>query len=396
MCLHTDLQYSISIYAHKGEADGTKIHPYPFTSEDHTIQVNSQGILFHFDVILMNCVSPRQKNDRNNSDIDQVDSDGEEEVHNSDQEDENSLNLESALSTSARNTSTHSYDQFEFERSTYSTKSENISHTSQPLCYRTEKNDKLTQIWPVAATVLVLSLLIIYYIIWPTTSTSPMLYDCPQFKELTKQFGKQDKLLFKSLKAGIESVLNNRPPNPSVFLLAYSDMESAKRLMEEIVRATANCMNSNRPIELDGKSFATEEMTGDYGVIIDRYRGQLEENGIMYVADLNRVPFEAAQAFHTICDTVTPLVHRAVIFFTIKLYESESNITAKKLSEMVENELQKNWRQDDKIEVDTLKALIGRVTDQVFLLKTENWILRLHNCEIFLLLLRLSTETCVK
>lgn len=197
-------------------------------------------------------------------------------------------------------------------------------------------------------------------------------FDCPQFKELTKRFTGQDTNLWKSLKIGIESVLNNKPTTPSIFLLAYYDINTAHRVMKEVLAATADCMNSSNPIQLDGSTFATNEMIADYGIIINQYRDRLQHDGIMFVSDLNQVPAEAAQVFHTICDTITPLVDRAVIFFTVYVHESDKALSSRRVSELVETELEKNWNRNNKVSVDTLKALIGRVTDQVLLLKTEN------------------------
>lgn len=200
----------------------------------------------------------------------------------------------------------------------------------------------------------------------------PPRFDCPQFKELTKRFSGQDTILWKSLKIGIEGVLNNKPTTPSIFLLAYHDTDTARRVMEEVVAATAACMNSSNPIQLDGRTFVTAEMLTDYGIIIEQYRDRLKHDGIMYVSDLNQMPAEAAQVFHTICDTITPLVGRAVIYFTVYVDEGDKNLSTRRVSELVETELETNWNRNRKVSADTLKALIGRVTDQVFLLKSEN------------------------
>lgn len=197
-------------------------------------------------------------------------------------------------------------------------------------------------------------------------------FQCPRFKELQKQFTHQDGLLWKSLAIGIENVLNQTPAQPSVFLLAYNDLKSSETVMANILNATANCMQSQNPIKLDGRSFATELMLIDYGVIIETYRQQLESEGIMYVADLDETPAKAAQAFHTICDTITPFVERSVIFFTLRVDQYHKNMPPKQVHELVEAKLEHNW---DEINRDTLKALIGRVTDQVFLLHSENDVL---------------------
>lgn len=192
---------------------------------------------------------------------------------------------------------------------------------------------------------------------------------CPQFKELQKQFTRQDQSLWKSLKVGIENMLNKLPPQPNVFLLAYNDHETSEAVMASILNVTATCMQSNDPIKLNGRTFVTESMLQDYGEIIETYRDRLEHEGIMYVADLHEIPGQAAQAFHTICDTVTPFVERSIIFFTLYVDQYDEQMKPKKVHELVEAKLERNWAD---INHNTLKALIGRVTDQVFLLRSEN------------------------
>lgn len=195
---------------------------------------------------------------------------------------------------------------------------------------------------------------------------------CPQFKELTKEFPHQDKLLWRSLQKGIENVLNRNPSQPSVFLIAYNDMATSKNVMDKILNATVSCMKSQEPIKIDGGSFATEEMVKDYGVIIGNYRERLQKEGIMFVEDVNRTPARAAQAFHAICDTETPLVERAVIFFTVRLDEYDANMEPNRVHSLIENKLERNWGKDTAINEDILKALIVRMTDQMFLLHSEN------------------------
>lgn len=194
---------------------------------------------------------------------------------------------------------------------------------------------------------------------------------CPQFKELTKHFRHQDMLLWKSLKVGIENVINENPAKPSVFLLAYSDIETSRDVMAKILNATAECMQTTRPIQLNGATFATPEMVKDYGEIIAKYRNELKQEKIMYVSDVNKTPAAAAQVFHTICDTVEPLVEKAVIFLTVYLEPGNYEQNAASVLRKVEQTLETNWH-SNAVSENTLKALIGRVTDQVFLLHSES------------------------
>lgn len=243
--------------------------------------------------------------------------------------------------------------------------------TSQPQNDESRNEEKSYNSIFIIGAVIVIVLSVLFFFVPEEVGVAPR-FNCPQFKELTKRFTGQDTNLWKSLKVGIEGVLNNKPTTPSIFLLAYHDSNTVHRVMKEVLAATADCMNSSNPIELDGRTFATSEMIADYGIIIDQYRDRLKHDGIMFVSDLNYVPAEAAQVFHTICDTITPLVDRAVIFFTVYVHESGKSLSTRGVSELVETELATNWNRDKKVSADTLKALIGRVTDQVLLLKAEN------------------------
>lgn len=222
---------------------------------------------------------------------------------------------------------------------------------------------------------LMASTAIVIYLVFGLSSQSiapKQPISCPQFKELTKYFLHQDMLLWKSLRIGIENVLNENPAKPSVFLLAYSDIETTENLMAKILNATANCMQTKRPIQLNGATFATNEMVKDYGEIIAKYRDELKKEKILYVSDVNKTPAAAAQVFHTICDTVEPLVEKAVIFFTVYLEPDNYDPNPISLLHKVEQVLENNWHTDNAVSENTLKALIGRVTDQVFLLRSEN------------------------
>ena len=202
----------------------------------------------------------------------------------------------------------------------------------------------------------------------PAPAQTPI--SCPKFKEFSKSFS-QEKILWQSLTTGVESVLNKKPPTPSIFLLAYNDHRTSEVLMRNIINATAECMKSSNPILLDGRTFVSKKMLEDYGEIIETYREQLERNGIMYVSDLNKTPAQAAQAFHSICDTVTPLVQRAVIYFTVQVDQSDLNLPPVQLLKLVENKLSDEWRREATVSENTLKALITRVTDQVLLLRAD-------------------------
>lgn len=204
-------------------------------------------------------------------------------------------------------------------------------------------------------------------------------YRCIEFMELSEQFPNQDGVMWKSIRRGVEGVLNDVPQRPSTFLLAYNDPTTSNAIMEKILNATVHCMHSNNsPLKLDGNAIAGESTAMvNHGDIIDMYEVPLKNAGVMYVSNINQISMPAAQMFHVFCDTITPLVARAVIFLTIYIDEYERNIGAKKLLGIVEKDLKRHWvanASGSNLE-NTLEALIVRVTDQVFLLHPEKRLL---------------------
>ncbi len=110
------------------------------------------------------------------------------------------------------------------------------------------------------------------------------------FERSQHDFPNQNKILWKSLEHGVESVLNVIPTSPSIFLLAYEDVKSANRITQSIVQRTTECMASTvDALELSPADLAYSEMKSDYGVVIKKYKNQLRTSGVMLVKDLNKV-----------------------------------------------------------------------------------------------------------
>lgn len=280
-----------------------------------------------------------------------------------------------SYSSSRGDGSYNEYSRESGERS-YMHSSPKVVHESVPLPSRHQfaqsTPKQYTALWIFFMATVVATIVVVLFI-YGIASTKQLIapkepISCPQFIELNKHFLHQDLLLWKSLRIGIENVLNKNPAKPSVFLLAYTDVETTKNLMAKIINATANCMRSSSPIQLNGATFATAEMINDYGEIIAKYRDQLQQEKIMYVSDVNKTPVAAAQVFHAICDTIEPLVEKAVIFLTV--YLEPGSYEQNGVLRTVEQVLETDWM-DDSVSENTLKALIGRVTDQVFLVHSE-------------------------
>lgn len=202
------------------------------------------------------------------------------------------------------------------------------------------------------------------------------MHQCLEFDELRKEFSNQDALMWKSLRKGVEGVLNDVPQRPSTFLMAYNDAVTSDRLMEKILNATVHCMHASDPLKLDGNAIGRSTTAPSHGDIITMYERPLKDAGIMFVANIGRITMPTAQMFHVICDTFTPLVARAVIFLTLHVDRYERNMAPSGLLRLVEAELERNWHANatDSNE-NILEALIARVTDQVFLLHPEQRLL---------------------
>lgn len=267
-------------------------------------------------------------------------------------------------STSQLNMST------ELEASRNLSKLRNTSSTSA-----TPAKPTNTVLWTVVGLVAVIVAAGAYA--WLSPGSGRPKQQCAEFDELRKQFPNQDAIMWRSLRKGVEDVLNNVPQRPSTFLLAYHDPATSDRLMEQILTATAHCMRTGDTLKLDGNEIGGRSAAAHtHGDIIAMYERPLKATGIMYVADISRIAMPTAQMFHVICDTVTPLVARAVIFLTLHIERYERNMAPRHLLRLVEEELERNWHANatDSNE-NILEALIARVTDQLFLVHPEKRLL---------------------
>ncbi|CAD7081554.1 unnamed protein product [Hermetia illucens] len=188
---------------------------------------------------------------------------------------------------------------------------------------------------------------------------------CENFESLKKTFPNQNEYIWRALKTGVEGVLNNHPPKPSVFLFLHRDDNSAGRIITKIVDTAAACFNPTlKAVTLDSDEFSSEDAQGDYGVIIKRYKEALRNGGVVLIADLNKIPSQTARALHFICDNENPMINNVVIFLTLTPLTDVG-----KPVEMAEDTLNLIW--NSTIDQNTLSALVTRVTDQVISLHPE-------------------------
>lgn len=155
-----------------------------------------------------------------------------------------------------------------------------------------EKKESSNHVLWVLAVVIIFGLLAVYFVMYHgqvNGHVHPAEQRC-SFDVCELKFPNQDRVLWKSLEYGVENVLNKIPTSPSIFLLAYHDMNSANRITRCVVKRTTECMKSKgNALELSPADLESTEMKSDYGVVITKYQNQLKKSGVMLVNDLNKV-----------------------------------------------------------------------------------------------------------
>lgn len=142
--------------------------------------------------------------------------------------------------------------------------------------------------------------------------------DCSAFLNM-HQFKNQDKILWKSLKSGIEGTFNSSiKPQPSIFALFSNDKDTMDNIMREIIDITKKCIDSTKePINLSKNDLSSNELQEDHTKLILKFKSELEEREIMIINDIDKVPITVIPSLHSFCDTINPLVAKSIIFITI-------------------------------------------------------------------------------
>lgn len=185
-----------------------------------------------------------------------------------------------------------------------------------------------------------------------------------RFVELKANFPNQSSNFWRSLEVGLENVLDSSNTQPNIVLFIFNGIVFPEDLFNGIVEITKEWIGNNvEPLELTKTDFSTEDIENDYGVVLDIYTPKLIESGFMIVRDINDIPANAAQAFHSFCDVYNPAVERAVIFFTMKVNEFVVAENSTKVAELL---LKNVW---NVLQLNVLQPLIGRITDDVLVIK---------------------------
>lgn len=67
------------------------------------------------------------------------------------------------------------------------------------------------------------------------------IYQNCSFLDLEKKYQTQIEILWKSLRIGIESVLNNEKPSPAIYLLLHNGKKSSRNLVKNIALRASEC-----------------------------------------------------------------------------------------------------------------------------------------------------------
>lgn len=160
--------------------------------------------------------------------------------------------------------------------------------------------------------------------------TTPARINC-NFDDIRSKLPEQDEYFWKTVKTGVEYVINNDPTAPSTYLLLYNDTLLAKKILREIINRIKTCMNTDHdPIIIHSTDLETTAILKDHGNLITEYRDKLSRSQIMTIKDINELPGQIAQSFHYFCDEYNPVVHRAVIIFTLNISNNKHQMPSSK------------------------------------------------------------------
>lgn len=112
---------------------------------------------------------------------------------------------------------------------------------------------------------------------------------CNVFR-LVSEFPNQRNPIWKALKFGIETTINDDPTKPSIYLFVYNDPVTVSRFTSAVIRLTRNCMETRaKPLVLGRDALSSTEMQKDYGVALEKYKPELSNSGVLLVNDLDQV-----------------------------------------------------------------------------------------------------------
>ncbi|XP_016924732.3 uncharacterized protein TORIP [Drosophila suzukii] len=185
------------------------------------------------------------------------------------------------------------------------------------------------------------------------------------FKSLRGNHPQQPEIVWKALQKGVEGLINKKAKHPSVFLFLHQNPQLQKLIDAIAVEASACYGGPRQLIHMKKEDFGPGMK--DYGLAIERFKANVKEGKVFLIVNLNDIAPSGARALHTICDTYSPIVEDAVIFLTLRTF----NTTAVSNSvQLATDTLYDLWAKE--LGDNELDPLITRVTDQVLHLRSNS------------------------
>ncbi|KAH8239790.1 hypothetical protein KR032_007968 [Drosophila birchii] len=178
------------------------------------------------------------------------------------------------------------------------------------------------------------------------------------FTSLRNVQPKQPDKVWLALQKGIEGLINKKDAHPSVFLFLHQNPKLQK-LIDAIASEASECYGGpSQLIHMSKEDFGPG--LDNYGLAIERFKAKVKDGKVFLIVNLNEIAPNGARALHTICDTYSPIVEDAVIFLTLRTF----NTTAARNSvALATDTLYDLWSKE--LSDNELDPLITRVTDQV-------------------------------
>lgn len=191
-------------------------------------------------------------------------------------------------------------------------------------------------------------------------------------EHIREEFPSQLEHIWREFSAGINQTAQGTPTKPSVFMLLYETEEgTAICLAQKVCNMSTRLLKASKSdplLIIDGSDLEhNETLAEDYGTLLQEYRPKVEEQRAVIINNLHKIPGTVAQSFHSFCDTVSPLVDKAVYLFTMKASGVISN--GHNPTEVAEEELRKLW--SDELDEDKLNPLVTRITDITMMIRPE-------------------------